>query len=71
MERIRDSVERKDYKMSEKFEGLSENAKMIAFSIGYVGACVGICYVMYKWLAAMVGKAVVAELIKDGIVTVL
>lgn len=57
--------------MSEKFEGLSENAKMIAWCIGYTGACIGICYLMYKWLAAMVGKAIVAELIKAGIVTVL
>lgn len=57
--------------MSEKFEGLSENAKMIAWCIGYTGACIGICYLMYKWLTAMVGKAIVAELIKAGIVTVL
>lgn len=57
--------------MSEKFNGLSENAKMIAFSIGYAGACIGICYVLYKWLAAMVGKAIVAELIKAGVITVL
>lgn len=57
--------------MSEKFEGLSENAKLVAWSIGYVGACIGICYVMYKWLAKLVGKAIVAELIKAGIVTVL
>lgn len=56
--------------MSE-FEGLSDNAKMIAFSIGYAGVCIGICYVLYKWLAAMVGKAIVAELIKAGVVTVL
>lgn len=57
--------------MSEKFNELSDNAKLVAWSIGYVGVCVGICYVMYKWLAAMVGKAVVAELIKAGVVTVL
>lgn len=57
--------------MSEKFNGLSEDAKMVAFSIGYVGACVCVCYVMYKWLAALVGKAIVAELIKAGVVTVL
>lgn len=57
--------------MSKKFEGLSDEAKTIAFSIGYVGACVCICYVMYKWLAKLVGKAIVTELIKAGIVTVL
>ncbi len=57
--------------MSKKFEGLSDNAKMVAFSIGYAGACIGICYVLYKWLAAMVGKAIVTELIKAGVVTVL
>lgn len=55
----------------EKWNNLSDKAKLVAWSIGYVGICVGICYVFYKWLAAMVGKAVVAELIKAGVITVL
>lgn len=57
--------------MSEKWNNLSDEAKLVAWSIGYVGICVGICYVLYKWLAAMVGKAVVTELIKAGVITVL
>lgn len=57
--------------MSEKWNNLSDEAKLVAWSIGYVGICVGICYVLYKWLAVMVGKAVVTELIKAGVITVL
>lgn len=57
--------------MSEKFEGLSENAKLVAWSIGYVGVTLVLCYWMYKAVAVMFGKAIVAELIKAGVVTVL
>lgn len=51
--------------------GLSEKAKIVAVWIGYIGVCVGITYFTYKWFAAMVGKAVMKELIKAGIVAVL
>lgn len=57
--------------MSEIWDGLSDEAKLVAIYVGYIGVCVGICYVMYKWLAVLFGKAIVNELIKAGVITVL
>lgn len=57
--------------MSDAFDNLSYEAKQALFWVGYIGACVGITYLMYKWLAVLFGKAVVAELVKAGVVTVL
>ena len=57
--------------MSKVWNSMSDEAKLAAIYIGYLGACVGICYVMYKWLAVLFGKAVVNELIKAGVITVL
>lgn len=57
--------------MSDKWNALSDEAKMWAYSIGYVGVCIGVCYIMYKWLAVLIGKSVAAELIKAGVITVL
>lgn len=50
---------------------LSDQAKQALFWVGYIGVCVGITYFMYKWLAVLFGKAVMAELVKAGVVTVL
>lgn len=54
-----------------KFENLSDEAKLIAIYVGYTGVCVGICYIMYKWLATLFAKSIVTELIKAGVITVL
>lgn len=54
-----------------KFDGLSYEAKQALFWLGYIGICIGVTYIMYKWLAVLFGKAVVAELVKTGVVTVL
>lgn len=64
-------VREKGIDMSDVFDNLSYEAKQALFWVGYIGACVGITYLMYKWLAVLFGKAVVAELIKAGVVTVL
>lgn len=57
--------------MSKIWDGLSDEAKLICIYVGYTGVCVGICYVMYKWLCAMFAKSLVTELIKAGVITVL
>ena len=57
--------------MSDVFDNLSDEAKIWAMWFGYLGICIGISYLMYKWFAVMVGKAVAAELIKAGVITVL
>lgn len=57
--------------MSDVWAGLSDEAKYAAILMGYLGACVVLTYVMYKWFAVLVGKSVVAELVKAGIITVL
>lgn len=63
-------VEEKGIDMS-KFDGLSYEAKQCLFWLGYIGICIGVTYAAYKWLACLFGKAVVAELVKAGVVTVL
>lgn len=49
---------------------LSDNVKFWLTIIGYVGGCMAISYVMYKWFAGMVGAAVAKELIKAGVIMV-
>lgn len=50
---------------------LSSQIKFWAFVIGYSGVCIAITYYTYKSFAKMMGRAVVKELIKAGIVKVL
>jgi len=57
--------------MSDVFDNLSDEAKIWAMWFGYLGICIGISYLMYKWFALMVGKAVAAELVKAGVIAVL
>ncbi len=57
--------------MSDVWNDLSDQAKYWAIVIGYVGACIGLTYLMYKCFAAMVGKAVATELVKAGVIAVL
>jgi len=57
--------------MSDVWNGLSDEARYWAIIIGYVGACIGLTYLMYKAFAVMVGKAVATELIKAGVIAVL
>lgn len=57
--------------MSEIWDGLSDEAKLICIYVGYTGVCIGICYIMYKWLAVLFSKSLVKELIKAGVITVL
>lgn len=57
--------------MSNVFDNLSDEAKVWAMWIGYLGVCVGVSYLMYKAFAVMVGKAVATELVKAGVVAVL
>ncbi len=64
-------VEQKGIDMSNVLDNLSYEAKQAAFWLGYIGICAAISYVMYKWLATLFGKAVITELIKAGVVTVL
>ena len=53
-----------------KFENLSQEAKAWAIIIGYAGVTIGVCYFVYKWYAALIGKAVVKELLKAGVIAV-
>lgn len=48
----------------------SDDVKFWLTMIGYVGGCVALSYVMYKWFAGLVGTAVAKELIKAGIIIV-
>lgn len=57
--------------MSNVFDNLSDEAKIWAMWIGYLGVCIGVSYLMYKAFAVMVGKAVATELIKAGVIAVL
>lgn len=54
-----------------KNENLAENVKIATEIIGYTGATIVISYLLYKWFASLIGKAIVHELIKAGIVAVL
>lgn len=49
---------------------LSYEAKTWLGIIGYTGGTIVLCWVMYRWFAAMVGRAVVKELIKAGVIAV-
>lgn len=50
---------------------LSDDAKLWLGVIGYMGGVIILCAFMYRFYAHMMGKAVVAELIKAGVLTVL
>lgn len=49
---------------------LSDEAKFWAVLLGYTGVAIGVTYLMYLGFAKMIGKSVVKELLKAGIITV-
>lgn len=54
-----------------KNENLVESVKIATEIIRYTGVTIVISYLLYKWFATIIGKAIVKELIKAGIVAVL
>lgn len=53
------------------FDMLDSTVKDWLIVIGYCGGCLVISAALYKWFATMVGKAIVKELVKAGIIAVI
>jgi len=49
---------------------LSYEAKAWLQIIGWTGGTIVLCWAMYRWFAGLIGKAIVKELIKAGVIAV-
>lgn len=49
---------------------MSDEAKFWAVLLGYTGVAIGVTYLMYLGFAKMIGKSVVKELLKAGIIVI-
>lgn len=49
---------------------LSDEAKFWATLLGYTGVAIGVTYLMYLGFAKMIGRQIVKELLKAGIITI-
>ena len=49
---------------------LSDEAKFWAVLLGYTGVAIGVTYLMYLGFAKMIGRQIVKELLKAGVITI-
>lgn len=49
---------------------ISDEARMWAYAIGYVGVAIVVTAICYKWFAHMVGIEVAKSLVKAGVIAI-